>query len=140
MTKVIRTIARKLIGLKGDPAASGPRRRGPRPRRTLVSGLQSTGQTVFLDRPLRTLTIAEPTLEHPGVESGAFKIRVARRTGAHRDARVLVEQRYASRGYAVPMTGEKQRVFTFIAYDEGRLVGTVSVGTGLGAVTRTAYL
>ena len=98
-------------------------------------GAGTTGHTVFNDRPLRlrSLTLAEadlPTLEHPAtIEGGAFKIRIAKRTGAHRDARTLVQDKYATRGYSIPITGDdKPRAFTFIAYDEGRVVGTVSVG------------
>ncbi len=137
MKASIRKIARKLTrGKAADVASSGRRRRrSSRSTPSSVAGLQITGQTVFHDHPLRlrSLTVAEPdypTLEHSAtVEGGAFKIRVAKRTGAHRDARVLVEERYASRGYAVPLVMDRPRVFTFIAYDEGEVVGTVSVGT-----------
>jgi N-acyl amino acid synthase FeeM len=102
--------------------------------RKIVRKLGTTGQTVFHDRPLRllSLTVAEPdypTLQHPAtIEGGAFKIRVAKRTGMRRDARMLVRRKYATRGYEVPFAGDKRRVFTFIAYDEGEVVGTVSVG------------
>jgi hypothetical protein len=92
-----------------------------------------TGQTVFHDRPLRfrTLTVAEPdfpALEHPSAIEGAFKIRVAKRSRSRHDAHKLVEMKYASRGYIRPSANFEARVHTFIAYDEGQIVGTVGVG------------
>src|SRR5205814_3518568 len=59
---------------------------------------------------------------------GAFKIRVDKRGHAHRDAFDLVEKKYTGRGYAVPVGKRRPRVLTFIAYDEGQIVGTVGVG------------
>jgi hypothetical protein len=96
-----------------------------------------TGQTVFDDRPLRfrSLTLAEadvPSLEDPSMIEGAFKIRVAKRTGARRDAWSLVERRYTGRGYTIPGRKPKTNVFTFIAYDEGQIVGTVGLGVDTG--------
>jgi hypothetical protein len=96
-----------------------------------------TGQTVFDDRPLRfrslTLTEADvPALEDASTIEGAFKIRVAKRTGARRDAWSLVERRYTGRGYTIPGRKPKTNVFTFIAYDEGQIVGTVGLGVDLG--------
>ena len=92
-----------------------------------------TGQTVYGDRPLRfrslTLTEADfPALDDPAAIEGAFKIRVARHTGAHRDAGALVERQYAGRGYAIPAPKHNPYLATFLAYDEGLIVGTVSVG------------
>jgi hypothetical protein len=96
-----------------------------------------TGQTVFDDRPLRfrSLTVAEadlPALEDASAIKGAFKIRVAKRTGARRDAWSLVESRYTSRGYVPPARKPQTNVFTFIAYDEGQIVGTVGLGVDAG--------
>lgn len=96
-----------------------------------------TGQTVFDDRPLRfrslTLTEADvPALEDASAIEGAFKIRVAKRTGARRDAWSLVERRYTGRGYTIPGRKPKTNVFTFIAYDEGQIVGTVGLGVDTG--------
>jgi len=93
----------------------------------------TTGQTVFDDRPLRfrSLTLTEADLSSLARSStieGAFKIRVAKRTHAHRDAFALVQKKYAGRGYAVPVRKRRSRVLTFIAYDEGQIVGTVAVG------------
>jgi N-acyl amino acid synthase FeeM len=91
-----------------------------------------TGQTVYGDRALRfrSLTLREadlPALEDSTPVFGAFKIRLAKRTGARRDAGALVERRYGHRGYAVPVQQPESNVLTFIAYDEGQIVGTVGV-------------
>jgi hypothetical protein len=92
----------------------------------------SSGETVFADRPLRfrSLTVAEAdlsVLEAPEGFHGGFKIRVAKLGGRRREAGKLVERRYAGRGYTIPTQPQEPQVTTFIAYDEGQLVGTVSV-------------
>jgi hypothetical protein len=109
------------------------RRRSPSPARRRTSA-DVTGQTVFHDVPLRfrSLTISQadfPALENPSAIEGAFKIRVARRSTARRDAHALVQHKYAGRGYAIPFVAQKPRVLTFIAYDEGQIVGTVGLGS-----------
>lgn len=91
-----------------------------------------TGQTVFDDRPLRfrTLTLSEVDvrlLENAPRIEGAFKIRLAKLPGTSREAGVLVERRYAGRGYQIPGSPRDPALFTFLAYDEGNVVGTVSV-------------
>ena len=99
-----------------------------------LSGSDITGQTVFRDRALRFkhLTVAEAgeaealsLLEEPAVD--AFKIRIAKQGGSRREAKTLVEQRYARRGYQIPAQEPDPFLSTFVAYDEGQLVGTVSV-------------
>jgi len=100
-------------------------------------GNVTTGQTVFDDRSLRfrSLTLAEADLSdltRPSTLDGAFKIRVVKRTHAHRDAVALVQRKYAGRGYAIPALDHTPRVLTFIAYDEGQVVGTVGVGLDSG--------
>jgi hypothetical protein len=92
----------------------------------------ASGETVFDDRPLRfrSLTVAAAdlsALEAPEGFHGGFKIRVAKLGGHRREAGRLVERRYAGRGYTIPKLGEDPELSTFIAYDEGQLVGTVSV-------------
>ena len=103
---------------------------------------QKTGQTVFDDVPLRfrSLTVAHPDfakLQEPGGAPGAFKIRLAGLSNYRRAAGTLVERRYASRGYRSRHGTEDPDLYTFIAYDEGVLAGTVSVrldgGNGLAA-------
>ncbi|MEP6997669.1 MAG: hypothetical protein ABI900_08475 [Betaproteobacteria bacterium] len=122
--------APRNVSATSAPGKKKPKKSRPRPRPADV-----TGQTVFDDRPLRfrSLTLNEadlPSLEDPSAIEGAFKIRVAKRTGARRDALALVERRYGSRGYTIPGRKPKAHVFTFIAYDEGQIVGTVGLGVG----------
>ena len=113
---------------KSRPA---PADRGP----MTVPGQSSptrTGETVFGDRALRfrslTLNAADlAMLEAPSQIHNGFKIRIARRATGRRNAGVLVDQRYASRGYTTAPSERDPRLSTFIAYDEGVLVGTVSV-------------
>jgi hypothetical protein len=101
----------------------------------------STGETVYDDRPLRfrnlTLTEADvPALEDPANAPG-FKIRISRLRRGRVQAGTLVDNRYAGRGYQVPGLKKDPDLYTFIAYDEGHLVGTVGVRldsqTGLAA-------
>jgi hypothetical protein len=91
-----------------------------------------TGRTIYGDRPLRfrRLTVPDPDLPSitdPSAFANAFKIRIAHITHAPRDAEVLVERRYAGRGYQIPVVKRDPRLMTFLAYDEGQIVGTVSV-------------
>jgi hypothetical protein len=110
----------------------------------LEEGVAKSGLTVFDDRPLRfrslTLTAesgAAEEIEDPGAIPGAFKIRVAKREGFQRAAGTLVERRYSGRGYDTPAQRQEPHLFTFVAYDEGKLVGTVGIRLdsegGLGA-------
>jgi hypothetical protein len=129
--KVVRKLRRKEAG--DVPAQAKRKRPRRRPATRSKAGVAVTGQTVFHDRPLRfrSLTVTEadfPVLEDASAIEGTFKIRVARRTNARRDARALVQRKYTGRGYEVPLVPQKPRVLTFIAYDEGRVVGTVGVG------------
>jgi len=133
---------RKIVGkLRRQVAGASPaqpkRTRTPRSRTPELAvqgmGHTKTGQTVFDDRPLRfrSLTVAEAditSLAQSSTIEGAFKIRIAKHAHAHHDALALVQKKYAGRGYAVPVGIRKPRVMTFIAYDEGRIVGTVGVG------------
>jgi hypothetical protein len=77
-------------------------------------------------------------LEEPNAVQAAFKIRIARREGFQQAAGTLIERRYGDRGYVTPARQLKDRsLFTFVAYDEGNLVGTVGIrldsGEGLSA-------
>ena len=92
----------------------------------------TTGETVFVDRALRfrSLSVSDAdlaVLEAPDGFHGGFKIRVAKLGGRRREAGKLVERRYAGRGYTLPGNFQDAQLSTFIAYDEGQLVGTVSV-------------
>ncbi len=137
MKEAIRKVVRKLRREKAGVASAPAKRKPHQSRRPSVTRSKArayiTGQTVFDDRPLRfrSLTLIEadvPSLMRTSILEGAFKIRVAKRAHAHRDAFDLVEKRYAGRGYAVPVGKRRPRVLTFIAYDEGQIVGTVGVG------------
>jgi hypothetical protein len=138
LKKAIRKIVRKLRPEKPDGERESPKRKLRRRRLSPETGLGTspdvTGQTVFHDVPLRfrSLTVNQadfPALESPSAIEGAFKIRVARRPIARRDARTLIQRKYAGRGYAIPLIAQRPRVLTFIAYDEGRIVGTVGLGS-----------
>jgi hypothetical protein len=143
----VRKLAERLRGRKTDAPSSRPgseaQNGGSLP--ALIADVQGkSGLTVFDDRPLRfrslTLTEAsgEPSeFEDPGAIPGAFKIRVAKREGFQRAAGTLVERRYSGRGYDTPAQRQEPHLFTFVAYDEGKLVGTVGIRLdseqGLGA-------
>jgi hypothetical protein len=131
--KIVAKMQREKPAIVPEPAnrKQDPRRRSAASRSKVNTDV--TGQTVFHDVPLRfrSLTVTEadfPALDNPSAIEGAFKIRVVRRTSARRDARVLVQRKYAGRGYAVPFISKKPRVLTFLAYDEGVVVGTVGLG------------
>jgi len=134
--KIVGKLRRHVAGAASAPDKQKRPRRHHIPAMPLQGmGHTKTGQTVFDDRPLRfrSLTLAEPdfpSLSRLSTLEGAFKIRVAKRTHVHlhRDAVALVQKKYAGRGYAVPVRKRRSRVLTFIAYDEGRIVGTVAVG------------
>jgi len=109
-----------------------------------VEATGKSGLTVFDDRALRlrSLTLltengASTEVDDPGALPGAFKIRVAKREGFQRAAGTLVERKYSDRGYDTPLPKPDPHLFTFVAYDEGQLVGTVSIRLdseqGLGA-------
>ena len=88
-----------------------------------------TGLTVFDDRTLRfrNLTLAPAELGDSDAIPGVFKIRVAKREGFQRAATTLVDRRYSGRGYNTPTANPDPHLFTFVAYDEGTLVGTVGI-------------
>lgn len=91
----------------------------------------STGETVYGNLPLRfrnlTLTEAElPADEDPANVPG-FKIRISKLRRGLRAAGTLVDYKYAGRGYQIPGLRKERDLYTFVAYDEGSLVGTVGV-------------
>jgi hypothetical protein len=130
----IRKIVGKLHRHVSDAGSAAKKNKSPRHRRNQgFLGNVTTGRTVFDDRPLRfrSFTLAEPDLSklaQPATLEGAFKIRVAKHSRSHGDAIALVQRKYAGRGYAIPEANRTLGVMTFIAYDEGRVVGTVGVG------------
>lgn len=95
-----------------------------------------SGATVFSADALepalrfRSLTLAEAD-EHalapePALQP-AFKIRLAKSQAFRREEGGLVGRRYSDRGYLVPANAQDPYLFSFLAYDEGQLVGTVSI-------------
>jgi hypothetical protein len=92
----------------------------------------TTGLTVFDDVALRlrNLTVEQLDVEDgdPGQQPGAFKIRLAQSRPLGDDAGTLVERGYTRRGYRTAgPTGGDPNLYTFVAYDEGKLSGTVSI-------------
>lgn len=121
------TKSRFLGGGSRGARGAGDARLGP------ISLGDVTGQTVYGDHPLRfrSLTLSEAdiqALDDPATIAGAFKIRVSGHPGSHREATALVERQYAGRGYSIPAAKHNPHLATFLAYDEGQIVGTVSVG------------
>lgn len=107
-----------------------------RPKKGVASLLRGvgdvTGRTIYGDRPLRfrRLTVPDPdmpSITDPSAFDSAFKIRIAQLMNTRRDAKVLVERRYAGRGYQIPVVKQDPNLMSFLAYDEGQIVGTVSV-------------
>ncbi len=91
----------------------------------------SSGWTVHRDIALRLKSLSagapEASYGDPGSAIGAFKIRLAGSPDTRRDAGFLVQQRYARKGYRTSAKRVDPNVWTFAAYDEGRLAGTVSL-------------
>ena len=85
-------------------------------------------KTVFDDIALRLkrLTVEDLEVDDPGAIPGAFKIRIARTRG-QLDATDLIDRRYGEQGYEMPGLKRDPHLSTFCAYDEGELVGTVSI-------------
>ena len=91
----------------------------------------SDGYIVFEGSPFpfRRLSVGEVPDLAGGPESlaGAFRIRLAQSRQSQEQASSLVKLRYASRGYQVQGIKTDARLFTFVAFDAGTLVGTVSL-------------
>ena len=60
-------------------------------------------------------------------DPGAFKIRLARSHDYTRAASTLVQQRYAKRGYRALTTPSNPNIWTFSAYVEGHVAGSITV-------------
>jgi len=92
----------------------------------------TTGLTVFDDIALRLRNLTVEQLDaddgDPGQLPGAFKIRLAKSRPLDQDAGSLVDRGYTRRGYRTAgPTGGDPNLYTFVAYDEGKLSGTVSI-------------
>ena len=93
--------------------------------------IDGTGATVYGDASHRYRGPPpdgmDPIETRADAGSNAFKIRLARNRGLSQDARVLVERRFAWRGYEVRGMAEDPNLRTFIAYRDGQIAGTLSV-------------
>jgi len=130
LKEAVRKLVERLRGRRSTPPPPQPPHTDSLPQ--FSANLGKSGLTVFDDRALRfrSLTLAsglEETIEDPGALQGAFKIRVAKREGFRREASTLVDRRYTDRGYQTKAAEPDPNLFTFVAYDEGELVGTVSI-------------
>jgi hypothetical protein len=131
--KGLREFLQKLLA-SFRPRGTGPLH-GAKPRSSEQRSFalqESTGETIFEDRALRfrSLTLSEPdlpTLEDPDSVAGSFKIRLSKLRRGRLHAASLVAHRYEDRGYHLPHFRREPALYTFMAYDEGHLMGTVSV-------------
>jgi hypothetical protein len=107
----------------------------PRPPRVTGGAIlpddRTTGWTVHSDVALRLKNLSVDELGGSfgdlGREVGAFKIRLAGSPKVRGDTGILVQHRYAGKGYRTSATAISANVCTFAAYDEGRLAGTLSL-------------
>lgn len=132
----------KLLGRHAKPVGTETTQLDPGV--ALAAG--RSGETVFaadtIDPALRFRTLSVPEPDQPEIHledaaQPAFKIRLAQSTGFRRAAGGLVGRRYGDRGYLVPSAPADPDLYSFLAYDEGQIVGTVSIrldsGRGLSA-------
>ncbi|MBK9674483.1 MAG: hypothetical protein IPO82_04330 [Betaproteobacteria bacterium] len=128
-------LQRLISRLRGAGKALWGKKRSPMLIVTMPSPhTRHGGETVYNEAALRfrKLSISEPDLPTFGDLRGSqegFKIRVARLPVRRHEARRMVDKRYAGRGYRIPLTPDapEPHLSTFLAYDEGCMVGTVSV-------------
>lgn len=107
----------------------------------LIDDADLSGAAVFEGVPLRFKKLSLEEIDElsagPSPLTGVFRIRLARNRPAQDQAADLVRRRYESRGYDVPRVVGDPNLFTFVAYDEGHVVGTVGLrldsGQGLSA-------
>jgi hypothetical protein len=116
----------------------GPARRGrlvrpPMPLQGPAEGtlpVDGTGWTLYRDVALRLKSISVDEFG-PALgdlrEPPAFKIRLAGSPHVRGDADVLVQHRYAGKGYRTSAPPAGTNVCTFAAYDDGRIAGTLSL-------------
>ena len=94
------------------------------------------GSTVMMLPSLQSLRQArEPALsEHQtvltqtGIANRQFKIRLANLPAIRREAGMLIQERYAQRGYGTQELCESPHRLTIVAYEGGNPIGTLSVG------------
>ena len=121
----------RLLGrIRGNAKARWPWSQARQAERGAWLPNEDTGFTVHRDVAMRLKGLpveAPPTRSGEQGDPAAFKIRLAGSHESHRAAGVLVQQRYAKRGYRALTTAANPNLWTFAAYDEGRLAGTITV-------------
>jgi hypothetical protein len=120
-----------LLGrIHGNAKARWPWSREKHADRGAAIPQQPFGWTVHRDVAVRLKGLAVEAATAPMAEreeQSEFKIRLAGSHETHRAASLLVQQRYAKRGYRASQTPANPHVWTFAAYDEGHLAGTITV-------------
>ena len=74
-----------------------------------------------------TFAPLDPAIADPALNPDVFRVRLARPRTVQQDAGMLVHRRYEWRGYQARATVEDPHLYTFAAYDSGRLAGTMGV-------------
>lgn len=94
-------------------------------------GTACGGLEIFGDawRDLESWQLPEPdaAAADQARNPNVVRVRLARPRDVHEDASLLVQRRYQARGYQVRRTVADPALYTFAAYDKGRLVGTLGV-------------
>ena len=123
-------LARLLERIRGNAKSRWPWTREKDADRGAAIPEHQFGWTVHRDVAVRLKGLAVEAPSAPMAERderSAFKIRLAGSQETHRAASLLVQQRYAKRGYRASKTPANPNVWTFAAYDEGHLAGTITV-------------
>ena len=74
-----------------------------------------------------TFAPLDASIADPSLNPDVFRVRLARPRAVEQDAGLLVQRRYEWRGYQARVTVEDPNLYTFAAYDSGRLAGTMGV-------------
>jgi hypothetical protein len=74
-----------------------------------------------------TFAPLDASIADPALNPDVFRVRLARPRTVQQDSGMLVQRRYESRGYQAGATIEDPNLYTFAAYDAGRLAGTLGV-------------
>lgn len=85
--------------------------------------LKGMGSTIMA---LPTLTVPHDTSKN--TQKTEFKIRLANRHGILREASMLIQERYAQRGYGIQELAEDPNRLSIVAYEDSEPIGTLSIG------------
>ena len=120
-----------LQRLRGNQLARAPSSSQRVAGRDTAPHHDRTGWTVYRATPphFKALSVAEigASRRSADAEVGAFKIRLAGYPESRVDAGFLVQNCYSRRGYRTSATKVNANVFTFAAYAEAHLAGTMSL-------------